>query len=348
MKEIKIIPVIPSLNPDIKLVNYVDGLIKVGFKKIIIINDGSKKECDKYFKMLKNENCIILNHCVNQGKGRGLKTAINYYLDNNLNIEYLGIITADCDGQHTPKDTLKVALSLLENPQTLILGTRDFDSKNVPFRSKFGNKITTIIFKLLYGKKINDTQTGLRAIPNHFLATCLNLIREKYDYEINMLIETVRKKIEIKEEIIETIYIEDNKSSHFHPVKDSLKIYRVLFNQFVKFAFSGIFSFLFDILLFSLLVNLVFGFLNVDLKIIISTIIARVLSSLVNFNLNKKVVFNCQNNSSLYLIKYYSLCLVQMLLSAILTTLLYKVLINETISKVIIDIIFILAFLLLW
>lgn len=338
MKNIKVIPVIPSLNPDKKLINYVNGLIKVGFKKIIVLNDGSKKDCDKYFNELsKSENCIILNHKVNQGKGRALKTAINYYFDNGLDKEYLGIITADCDGQHIPNDTLKVAEKLNENNNSLILGTRDFNSKKVPFRSKFGNKITTIIFKLLYGKRINDTQTGLRAIPNEFLLDCLKLTGEKYDYEINMLIESVRKEVEIKEEIIETIYIDENKSSHFHPIKDSLKIYKVLFNQFFRFTFSGIFSFLLDILLFWLLVNYVFALLNPSLNIILSVIVSRIISSLVNFNLNQTIVFGCNDFKKIYFLKYYALCIVQMILSAILTTLLYKVLINETVAKIIID-----------
>ena len=338
MKIIKVIPVIPSLNPDKKLITYVDELIETGFKKIIIVNDGSNKEVNKIFKILeKYPECIILTHKINQGKGRALKTAINYYFENKLNFDYLGIITADCDGQHTKDDTLKIAKSLEENKNSLILGTRDFNLENVPFRSKFGNKITTILFKLLHGYKINDTQTGLRGIPNEFLFECLDLTGEKYDYEINMLIEAVNKKVDIKEVVIKTIYIDDNKSSHFNPIKDSFKIYKVMFNQFFKYTFSGIFSFLLDVVLFYILVNYIFN-LTSNLNIILSVIVSRVISSLVNFTLNKSLVFNCNNFNKSYFIKYYSLCIVQMILSACFTVLLVKTnLLNETIWKIVVD-----------
>ena len=36
MRELNVVAIIPSLNPDEKLINYVHDLIKIGFKKIII------------------------------------------------------------------------------------------------------------------------------------------------------------------------------------------------------------------------------------------------------------------------------------------------------------------------
>ena len=104
----KIVPVIPSLNPDDKIIDYVEELIKVGFKKIIIVNDGSTNKHDKYFDTLKkHRECVILNHIKNQGKGRALKTAFNYYLENFKN--YSGVVTEDSDGQHSASDTLNIA-----------------------------------------------------------------------------------------------------------------------------------------------------------------------------------------------------------------------------------------------
>lgn len=339
MKNLNVVAIIPSLNPDQKLINYVQELIKIGFKKIIVVNDGSAKKYDKYFSKLEKEpECIVLNHKVNQGKGRALKTAFNYYLDNFSN--YDGVITADSDGQHSAKDTYNVALELSKKEECIILGTRNFNEPHVPFRSKFGNKITTVIFKLLYGKTINDTQTGLRGLSNKAIEISLGLIGERFEYEINMLIKMVQEKIQIKEILIDTIYLNNNETSHFNPLKDSFRIYKVMFTEFFKFMFSGIFSFLVDILLFTLLSKIVFNNLSDTNSIVISTIFARIISSLINYSLNKNLVFNSKANNRKCLLKYYSLCVIQMLSSALFVSLLYSFIpFSKTVCKIIIDLI---------
>lgn len=226
-EEIKIIPIIPSLNPDNKTIKYVEDLIKLGFKKIIVVNDGSSSEYDRYFESLsKNKECVILKHNINYGKGKALKTAFKYYLD-NFN-DYTGIVTVDSDGQHSLDDTLRIAKELKKNNDCLILGTRDFNKRNVPFKSKYGNKITTFVFKLLYGKKINDTQTGLRGISNDLISKIVNIPGDRFEYEINMLIFAVKNKINIIEIPIKTIYKNKNNGSHFKPFKDAIKIYKCI------------------------------------------------------------------------------------------------------------------------
>lgn len=337
MKALKVIPLIPSLNPDEKMTRYIKQLIDIGFEKIIVVNDGSSEKYDEYFdEIQKYKEVDVLKHAVNQGKGRALKTGFHHYLNNYSN--YIGVVTADADGQHSPKDTLKVAKSLSQNKKSLILGTRNFNEEQVPFRSKWGNKITTFVFKLFYGKTINDTQTGLRGMPNNFIRSCLKLAGERFDYEINVLIEAVRAKINIKEEIIETIYIEENKSSHFHPFRDSIKIYKILLGSFFKFAFSGVFSFAIDYLLFYLLANYVLRFNSDFGTIFIATLIARIISSFINYKINKDIVFKSLTGNKT-LIKYYTLCVCQMLASALLVYLFTLIGFNKNIFKIIVDII---------
>lgn len=337
MKDIKVIPLIPSLNPDEKLIKYVKELIEIGFEKIIIINDGSSKKYDKYFDELSNlKECVVLKHAVNLGKGRALKTGFNYYINNYS--DYLGVVTADSDGQHSPKDTLNVAKSLIKHKNSLVLGTRNFNLENVPFKSKYGNKITTFIFKLLHGRHVNDTQTGLRGLGNDFVKNCISLNGERFEYEINMLISAVKNKIPLVEVLIDTIYIEENKSSHFNPIKDSIKIYKVMLAEFLKFTFSGIFSFIIDIILFKFFVTTIYSSLNNTYSILFSTICARFISSIINYSLNKNVVFKSNETDKLLLIKYYSLCVIQMLCSGIFTSLLFSLgLFTKTICKIIVD-----------
>ena len=58
---------------------------------------------------------------------------------------------------------------MIEQPDKFIIGARDFDTENVPFKSKVGNKLTKVIFNFLIGTKLTDTQTGLRGIPTAFV-----------------------------------------------------------------------------------------------------------------------------------------------------------------------------------
>ncbi|MEG0346148.1 MAG: glycosyltransferase family 2 protein [Erysipelotrichaceae bacterium] len=253
---INVVVLIPAYNPNEKLIDFVKSIIELNLTEILVINDGSKPECDKYFKEIaKCKECHVINHYVNQGKGRALKTGFNYYLENYDCDKYVGVVTADADGQHTAKDTLIVAKSLFNNQKCLVLGKRNFNQKNVPIKSKFGNKITTQVFKMLYGIKINDTQTGLRGINSADLKKFLKLNGEKFDFEINMLIEGTKVKANeyFLEESIETVYEDNNKETHFNPIFDSVKIYMIMFKKFFAFAASGIVSSIIDITLFSLL-----------------------------------------------------------------------------------------------
>ena len=175
------------------------NLIKIKLNNILIVRDGGGKEYDKIFKELKSLNCKILVHTQNRGKGTALKTGFSYISRVD---DIKGVVTVDSDGQHKPQDILKVAKKLRENPSDLILGVRDFE-KSVPLRSKFGNILTKKIFYLLTGKKVSDTQTGLRGISKKYLDDFINIKGDKYEYEMNMLTFANSLKITIIEVPIE-------------------------------------------------------------------------------------------------------------------------------------------------
>ena len=326
MKNITIL--IPALNPDKRLVSLINDLINNNFYNIIVINDGSDIKHEKYFKEIEKD-VILLTHSNNLGKGRALKTGFNYYLNNIKN--NIGIITVDADGQHQIKDIEQLYNCIKNNSNSLILGCRNFKQNNIPFRSRFGNIITKQIFKFLTGINIKDTQTGLRAIPNNYLSKLLTIDGEKFDFETNMLIYAKQENISILEQEINTIYIEKNKSSHFNPLIDSLKIYFI----FLKYIFSSIIAFFIDIILYKLFFNIFISKFTIY-AISISTILARIISSFANYKINKNIVF--KNSSNLSIIKYYILCLIQMCLSALLVSLIYNKINNcEVLIKIIID-----------
>ena len=227
---------IPSLNPDHKLVDYVKELSEYGFSRIIVVNDGSSSEYDCLFeRCTEYAACILLKHGENKGKGEALKTGMRYYLENSNGLG--GIVTGDADGQHALDDTAKIAELLSEHKNSLLLGSRDFEGDHVPARSKFGNKTTSSVFKLFYGQKIGDTQTGLRGIPNSILPLICEMDGSRFEYETNMLIQCILHKIPIVEIPVRTIYLDENSSSHFNPLTDSFRIYRLLIGQFFRHLF---------------------------------------------------------------------------------------------------------------
>lgn len=318
--------IIPSLNPDERLIQYVRELTAKGFSKIILVDDGSSPQAKPIFQTLRSmPECDLLVHTVNMGKGRSLKDAFNYYYQKYAN-EYSGVITADADGQHTPEDVLRLDEALLKYPDALILGVRDFDDPSVPWKSRFGNKMTRQVMRVLIGsvrqeesashaKAISDTQTGLRAIPNRLITSYLTLAGERFEYETNMLIEALHAHTPMKEIGIQTVYIDDNKETHFRPLADSFAIYRQIFSTFFKYVLASLSSFLIDYGIYSLLI-LLLGFLPLAPKIWLAAAAARILSSIYNYAVNRTVVFQAREDHKRTLEKYYALCILQLCCSA--------------------------------
>lgn len=332
----EIVFLIPSLDPDDKMPSYVRELIAAGAKRILLVDDGSKEENKHYFEELKVlKEVTILTHDVNKGKGRALKTAFEYILNNMKDIK--AVVTADADGQHACDDTINTGLKVLETGD-VVFGTRNFNEEIVPFKSRNGNKITTTVFKLLYGKQVNDTQTGLRGLPIDFISDCLNIEGERFEYEIGMLIKIVQENRKIYELPIKTIYYNSNRATHFNTFKDSFKIYKIMFLQFFKFVSVSAISFLLDIGLYTMFINFLFNNINYESGILYSTILARIMSSLFNYLMNRKVVFKQNNGYMKTICKYYTLAIGQMLASWLFVTLIFsKLSINTSVIKLFVD-----------
>lgn len=301
--------IIPSLNPDEKLMQVVKSLKNIGFKDIVIVNDGSDKEHMAPFEEAgKLAGCTVLTHEVNQGKGRALKTAFEYCIKNRSGID--GVVTVDGDNQHRAEDILACARKMQEKGNSVILGARDFHRKDVPFKSRFGNNMTGFVFRFACGMKISDTQTGLRAIPYGYLPQLCEVAGERFEYETNMLLTFKRLNIPYEEVPIQTVYIDENATTHFHPVRDSFKIYGII----LKFIFGSVSSCLIDLGLFAMLKVLTSGFSG-RVSIFISTAAARLISSFYNYNFNRKAVFESRDKASGTIVKYYVLCGIQMMVS---------------------------------
>ena len=334
-----VVVLIPAYNPSLKLLKLLDDLTNANFNKILVINDGSSNSKNIFEKVKDYKNVILLEYNENQGKGYALKYGINYYLE-NLKDKYKGIVTVDADLQHQVEDVINISLKLIGNSDSLILGSRNFKEKGVPFLSRFGNKITSICFSFLYGKYIKDTQTGLRGIPNRYLNLSLEASGKRFEYEMNLLIKFVKEKINIVEYPITTIYFKaDLNESHFKRIGDSVIIYKNLFNEYIKYGLTSLFAAIIDLIIFTLFVNS-FNTLDNNLTIILGTIIARIVSGFVNFNLTNYLVFKSHEKSDKLLGKFYLHNICNMTISAILVMLFHNLfpMFHETYFKMVVDI----------
>lgn len=323
--------IIPAYEPDQRFITLLKELKKEKIAPIILVNDGSNSSYDAIFKTAQKLSDVILTHPQNYGKGRALKTAFQYVQHHYPNC--IGVVTADSDGQHSVSCIQKIIKQMNKTKNTLVLGVRNFNKKNVPWKSRFGNKLTRILLSYVTGLKVQDTQTGLRGIPYSFLQSCIDLSGERFELEMQMLL-TASKQIPIIETPIKTIYdSKENHQTHFNPLKDSIKIYKLLCHQFFKYVFSAISSFGLDICLFWIFLSYLFNdFTSND--IIMSTVSARIISLAYNYTLNYAFVFKSTSCVFKSALQYVGLATLQMSFSALFVTLLHKALPNFSVVGV--------------
>ena len=226
----KTIVLIPSYEPDNILITLVNNLSKENME-IVVVDDGSGLEYKNIFdKCEKKAN--VISYEKNEGKGYALKTGLKFIKDNYT--EPYIIVTMDSDGQHTITDTKRLINEIKENEKILILGKRTRNEK-IPFRSKLGNSITKVIYKLTTGLDVYDTQTGLRAFSNILIDYLLEIEGNRFEYEMNVLLKCAIDKVKIKEVEISTIYINNNSGTHFNAIKDSYRIYKDIIKNSIKY-----------------------------------------------------------------------------------------------------------------
>ena len=272
--------IIPAYKPDESLVTITDKLWVYGCQ-IVVVDDGSGKEYDSIFEKI-GDICIVLHHSENCGKGAAIKTALTYIRQELWGNQIIGIM--DADGQHLPEDMMKIMEYAETHGKCLVLGVREV-GKDMPLRSQIGNKVTRCIFRLVSGVKVSDTQTGLRAFRS-------DLLGERYEYEMNVLLSAARQGICIEEVPVNTIYRDKNNStSHFHMIKDSIRIYRDL----LKFAMASLSSFVLDYVLFSIIL---FILPQEAVFVPLANITARMVSAFYNYSINCRFVFHTHRQIS--------------------------------------------------
>ncbi len=325
------VALVPAYEPTETLVELIGQLDDAEFN-IVVIDDGSG---EKYGDIFRAVRCCatVLTHVKNKGKGCALKTGLSYIKDHYP--ENTVIVTLDADGQHKVLDAVRVCQAAEKNANRLFLGSRSF-GKNVPARSLFGNTITRFVYRLSTGTHVRDTQTGLRAFNTGMIPFMLNVNGERYEYEMNVLLECSRCGMPIEEIEIETVYYENNTASHFSTIKDSFLVYR----EIIKFAASSFTGFLVDYGLYSLLIVLTAG-LGTAFSVPLSNVSARIVSAGVNYSINRHFVFKCKSGVVKTAAQYFALAAVILLGNTLLLSFLVDSLhVNKFAGKIFTEITF--------
>lgn len=268
------IVLIPAFEPDHRLVGLV-GRLMAGDDAVVVVDDGSGPGYDDVFAAAESLGAAVLRFPVNQGKGAALKAGFRYLLR-----EHPGesVVCADADGQHSCADIRKVA-DAVDGVAELVLGVRRFTGR-VPVRSRIGNDMTRRLFVALTGTSIADTQTGLRAYPANVLPWLVEVPGERFEYELQVLLAATRQQRSIRQVDIATIYEDANASSHFRPIRDSIRIYA----QLLAFVASSMVGFVIDVATLALLLRLTGS-------VAVAVVGARLVSGSVNYTVNRRVVF---------------------------------------------------------
>ncbi|RAP75762.1 bifunctional glycosyltransferase family 2/GtrA family protein [Paenibacillus montanisoli] len=276
---------IPAYEPDHRLLSLIENLKKAeSDMNIVIVDDGSGDAYRDIFNGAREAGCTVLTHPANLGKGRALKTGFLYLSESGLSE---GVVCADSDGQHLPSDIIRIVEAVAEHPNEIVLGSRHFTG-TVPLRSRFGNNVTRLVYTFTTGRRIQDTQTGLRGFSASMLDWLCQIPGERFEYEMNMLLAAQKDGYRMHEVPIDTVYLENNKSSHFRPIADSLQVYAPI----LKFCSTSVLSAALDWILLVLLQMMTDSLL-------ISVFGARIGSSLFNYAMNRRYVFDRKQKSSI-------------------------------------------------
>ena len=285
------VALIPAYKPEPAVLDIARALLaSEEISDVVVVNDGSGAEYDTLFQELADMGATVLRHYTNLGKGMALRTGLNHIAC--AFPHSVGVVTLDADGQHLAKDVLAVAARLLKIPRALIMGCRRF-GVNTPLRSRVGNNTTRRVMRLLAGLNVSDTQTGLRGIPLFFVPRLLRLRTTGYDFELDMLIQAKKDHVPLVELPIETVYIDGNRRSHFHPLLDSMKIYLV----FLRYNLSSLLTAGVDYAVFMICAML-------GLSLASAMALGRVCSWVVNYGINRTFVFKSEKGYWQSLVPY--------------------------------------------
>jgi glycosyltransferase involved in cell wall biosynthesis len=230
--------IIPTYNNGTTLEKVISEVLKIT-TDVIVVNDGSTD--NSALILQKFDSLKMLSYSLNKGKGYAIRKGFERAIADGYNYA----ITIDSDGQHYAEDIGVFIRKISEEPDSLIVGTRNLARENIPEASGFANRFSNFWYRFITGINLSDTQTGFRLYPLDRIKG-MRFFTHKYEFELEILVRAAWEEIRIISVPIRVYYPARNERiSHFRPFKDFARI-SVLNTIFVVIALLYIkpFSFL--------------------------------------------------------------------------------------------------------
>ena len=202
---------IPAYNESEQIEELVREIKSKGFLPTVI-DDGS---VDGTGDKAEAGGAKVVHHEHNMGKGASLRTGFRYMLDEG----YDAALIMDGDAQHSPADIhkfIKLAEETEEN--TLLIGNRMIDTKNMPLDRKLTNMFMSLLTSLICGQKIPDTQCGFRLLKKEALKN-IKIECSRFEVESEILIKASRIGTKVLSVPIDTLY--KREESQINPFWDT-------------------------------------------------------------------------------------------------------------------------------
>lgn len=289
----KVTVIMPSLFPNEKTLHVITRLREEGFDDILLIDDGGCADSPDFFERAAACGCEVLHHGKCCGRGAALRTGFRYFL--NTRRDRLGVVTVDSDGQHRAEDAAKCARLMLEKGNSLVIGRRDLSDRSIARHSRYSGRVTSLMMLLFCGLRLKDPQSGLRAIPRQYLDFFCGIGGDRYDYEIHILLECKSRSIPVCETDIRADYSDADRTSYYRSVRDSVRIN----SMFLKFSLSSMSGYLVDVTCFWLFAHFFNGLGGTAavVSVPVSTVLARVVSTILCYLFNRNGVFRTREKS---------------------------------------------------
>lgn len=280
--------VVPAFEPDFRLVELLAALHGRWGGPVIVVDDGSGDAFAPVFGRCRALGALVVARDARGGKGAALKTG--FAAACALDPAPTGIVCADDDCRHLPRDIVGVAELVAARPGFLVLGCRDFSEPGIAPLTHFANFCTRTAVRLFCGVSVSDTQSGLRGLPAAFAERMCEEERGGFEFEAAMLAEAERAGIEFAEAPISYTADPAAPGSDFRPFVDTARILAVMLELFAKYSLSSIFCYTLDLVLFWAFLALI-GQGAGSWGVYLATIAARIVSAGTNFAVNRRRVF---------------------------------------------------------
>lgn len=199
----------PALNEEKGLGNVIKDLPKkiggIDEIKTLVVDDGST---DRTAEIAKKNGADVISHGVNKGVGGAFHSAVEYALNNQMDI----LVSIDADRQFNSKQIPDIIKPILANETDMVTGNRFHSGmpKNMPKAKYWGNKQVSRLISLISGKKFRDVSCGFRAYSREALLK-LNLFGQ-FTYTQETIMDMVFKGMRVKEFPIDIRYFKGRKS----------------------------------------------------------------------------------------------------------------------------------------